>query len=126
MTAESKRLKVTCLISLFFGIVGIFCSLMLPIEIGVSVFAQLSALAASILSIVLGIHGARAANLPSKAKGLRSFALIISILACGTFVFAIYKGHGLTYFAALCLVAAVLDLLVTIFAHVVKRALDRA
>jgi hypothetical protein len=125
MTGEGKRLKIMCLVSLFLGVIEIVCGLVLPVELGVSIIAQMSALACGILSVLLGIHGARAANVPSNAKGIRSFAIVISLLSCALFGLAIYKGRGFTYFSAICLVGFIADLLIVIFAHLLQRSIER-
>ena len=125
MTAQSKRLKILCLVSLFLGIVEIVCGFVMVPPLGVSIFISLTACACGILSIVLGIHGARAANVPSKAKSLRTFAFVISLLCGAALGGALYYGHGFTSFAVICSCGFVVDVAIIVAAHQVKRALDR-
>lgn len=126
MTAESKRLKIFCLISLFFGIAEIVSGFILKVDLGVSIMTAFMPMVAGILSLVMGVHGARAANVPSNAQKIRTFALVITILSSVTTGLAIYLGNGLTNFAYVCFVGTIVDLLIVIFAHQVKRAPDRA
>lgn len=126
MTPETKRVKISCLISLFVGLVDLVVSWLIPLPFGTSIMVVFVPMVAGVLSLTMGIHGARAANVPQKAAGLRVFAAVIFVLTCAVFALALYMGHGLTVFAYLILPAVLLDLLIFVFAQQTKRALDRA
>lgn len=126
MTPECKRVKIMCLASLFLGIFELIGSWFIPAPFGTSITIVFVPMAVGLLSLILGVHGARAANVPLKAAGLRVFALIILLLTCGAFGLAVYMGHGLTLVAYVIVPAAVIDLLVLIFSFQTKRVLDRA
>ncbi len=125
MTAESKRLKIICLISLFYGIAEIVSGFVIKADLGVSILTAFAPMVTGILSLVLGVYAARAANVPSNAKKIRTFALVITLLSCAATGAALYLGGGFTNFAIVCVVGTIADLLVVTSAHQVKRALDR-
>lgn len=126
MTTESKRLKIFCLISLFYGIAEIVSGFVVKADLGVSIMTAFMPMLTGILSLVLGVYAARAANVPSNAKKIRTFALVVSVLSCVVTAAALYLGRGLTNFAYVCIVGTIADLLIVFSAHQVKRALDRA
>lgn len=126
MTPECKRVKIMCLVSLFLGIFELIGSWFIPAPFGTSITIVFVPMAVGLLSLIMGVHGARAANVPLKAAGLRVFALIILLLTCGAFGLAVYMGHGLSLVAYVIVPAAVIDLLIMIFSFQTKRALDRA
>lgn len=126
MTAESKRVKIACLVSLFLGIAEIVAGFVIPVPFGASVYLMFTPMVAGVLSFVLGVHGARAANVPSKAAGLRGFAAVITLISCVVLGAAVYFGHGFTIACGIVAASVVVDILVVAFSHQVKRALDRA
>lgn len=126
MTAESKRLKIMCLVSLFLGVAQAVCGFVIQAPLGVSIMTSFAPMCSGLVSLVLGVHGARKANVPSNAKGLRGFALVCLALQAAALACACYLGRGLTAYAAVCLVGLAANLLVVLFAHQVKRALDKA
>lgn len=126
MDAKSKGLKIFCLISLFFGLAEIVSGFVLQAPMGVSIMTAFTPMAAGVLSLVLGVHGARAANVPSNAQKLRTFALVITLLSCAVTGLAAYLGHGPSSFMYVCAIGTLLDAMIVFSAHAVKRALDRA
>lgn len=126
MDAKSKKLKIFCLISLFFGFAEIVSGFVLKAPLGVSIMTAFAPMATGVLSLVLGVHGARAANVPSNAPKLRTFALVITVLSCAATGVGVYLGRGFSGFVWVCLIGTLLDLMIVLSAHAVKRALDRA
>ena len=71
-------------------------------------------------------HGARAANVPSNAQKLRTFALVSTLLSSAVTGLGAYLGHGPSSFMYICAIGTLLDAMIVFSAHAVKRALDRA
>jgi hypothetical protein len=126
MTAETKRGKITCLISLFYGIAEMVSGFLIQQPFGGSIFILFVPIFSGLVSLIMGIHGARAANVPQKAAKLRIFALVMTLISAAAVGVSLYLGRGFTLIAGITAGSLVLYILIVLFSHFVQRALDRA
>lgn len=128
MSQDSKRIKVTTIVTLLYGLASIVAGIALLVvddQTAASVFALLS----GVVSVVLGVRGALIANVPSNTQQLVKLSgcvFVVQLAFSGATVAIVGPSEVNEDPVGLCfiLVGALLALIVLILSHRLKKALD--
>ena len=126
MPQDSRNLKITCLVTLAFGLVSLLFGavVILPAE---PLPTGPIALVDGVLVLILGVQGARWANVPSNAKRVMRAAVVVLMLSLLLSLLIVLTTQELAFDAlAVTVGAALLSLAILLLARAVARRLERA